>query len=457
VGAFGGLRTVDRSEIESFRSLQNLIGEYLARPHTKRPLCIAVFGPPGSGKSFGVEQVAKSVGRMTDAIVEKLEFNLSQFETTRDLVGALHRVRDKVLEGIVPLVFFDEFDCSFNGQLGWLRYFLAPMQDGSFRDGDTVHPIGKSVFVFAGGLSATFAQFARETVSEDLSPADRRAALAQFKEAKGPDFASRLRGYVNILGPNPQSAADRLYLIRRATVLRSLLQRNWSSLIDPQNPAVLNVDEGVLRALIGVPVYKHGIRSLESVLEMSLLEGQRVFEPGALPALKQLEQHVDATAFARLVLQGVLFTAAREAIAEAIHRQYRRDRATDHSADERLRPWSELAEPYKRSNRGQAADIIRKLESIKCSYRPRSDGKRSDFEFSKNEIESLAELEHERWMLEKLDDGYSYAPERDDNRKTHPGLVEWSELPEELKRVDRDTVEGIPQFMADAGFEVYRM
>ncbi len=31
----------------------------------------------------------------------------------------------------IPLVFWDEFDTSLDGRpLGWLRYFLAPMQDG---------------------------------------------------------------------------------------------------------------------------------------------------------------------------------------------------------------------------------------------------------------------------------------------------------------------------------------
>ena len=39
-----------------------------------------------------------------------LEFNLSQFSDERDLIGAFHQVRDKRLEGSVPVVFWDEFD-----------------------------------------------------------------------------------------------------------------------------------------------------------------------------------------------------------------------------------------------------------------------------------------------------------------------------------------------------------
>jgi hypothetical protein len=460
VGEFGGLRTVDRAEIESFRSIQNLTRQYLERRVTKRPLSLAVFGPPGSGKSFGVEQVAKSVAKITDARVEKLEFNLSQFETTRDLVGAFHRVRDEALMGGVPLVFFDEFDCNFDGPLGWLRYFLAPMQDGAFRDGDAMHPIGKAIFVFAGGLSATFARFSRTEFDERLSEADRVSEQKRFREAKGPDFVSRLRGYVNILGPNPDPARtdDRLYLIRRATILRSLLKRNWTSLIDPEDSNRLNIDEAVLRALIGVPEYKHGVRSMEAVLDMSVLSGRSVFEPAALPPLEQLDQHVDAEAFERLVLQGVLFTAARDAIAESIHEKYRRDHASDaarHPAAQKS--WAELGEVFQRSNRGQADDIIRKLERVGCGYRPTRDGKAPAIKFSKKETELLAELEHERWMKEKLEAGYTYGPELNDELRSHPGLVPWAELPEDMREYDREAVAGIPEILSQARFEVYRL
>ena len=460
VGEFGGLRTVDRAEIESFRSIERLVRQYLERSDTKRPLCLAVFGPPGSGKSFGVEQVAKSAGRLTQAKVDKLEFNLSQFESTRDLVAALHRVRDEVLKGGVPLVFFDEFDAHFGSPLGWLRYFLAPMQDGAFKDGEGMHPIGKAIFVFAGGLNRTFAHFSREAFDDGIPEAEGALERRRFKEAKGPDFVSRLRGYVNILGPNPDPAKpqDRLYLIRRATILRSLLTRNWGSLLDSEEPGRLNIDEAVLRALIGVPAYKHGVRSMEAVLEMSLLQGRPSFEPSALPALEQLEQHVDAQAFARLVLQGVLFTAARDAIAEAIHEKYRRDHGTDKAAgDPAMQQWSELSEGLKRSNRAQAEDIIRKLERVRCGYRPLRDAKPAAFQFAKKEVELLAEGEHERWIKERADTGYSYGPARDEARKTHPYLIPWSNLPDKIKEYDRQTVRGIPGFLAGSGFEVYRL
>ena len=126
------------------------------------------------------------------------EFNLSQFASPDDLLSALHQVRDIGLSGKIPLIFWDEFDAAFSGAaLGWLRYFLAPMQDGRFQEGQLIHPIGRSIFVFAGGTATSMADFGQGLSADD------------FRAVKGPDFVSRLKGFVNILGPNPVSSRRR--------------------------------------------------------------------------------------------------------------------------------------------------------------------------------------------------------------------------------------------------------
>ena len=439
-GRFRFLRTFDRSEIESFRGIKNLICEYLASPAVTRPLSIAVFGAPGSGKSFGVNEVAESVapGRL-----QKIEFNMSQFNAVEELAAAFHKVRDIALGGKMPIVFFDEFDSGFNGRLGWLKYFLAPMQDGAFSDGRDVHPIGRAIFVFAGGTSSSYAGFCG---AEDA---------AAFKAVKGPDFVSRLRGFVNIKGPNPVDESERLFMVRRAQILRFQLEKSAPQIFD--GARTCRIDPGVLRAMIKVPEYRHGIRSILAVIEMSQLAGRQSFEQAALPSPEQLELHVDAAAFSGLVVRDVLLGSARETLAAAIHERYRRDNVDKRAADDpAMASWDVLDEGLKESNRRQADHIPQKLKAVGWDFAPAAPGKTKPAKFSPGEVETMARMEHERWVAEKLLDGYGLGP-RDAARKTSPYLVPWDDLDEKIRDYDRQAVREIPELLASAGFEAYRL
>lgn len=53
--------------------------------------------------------------------------------------------------------------------------------------------------------------------------------------------------------------------------------------------------------------------------------------------------------------------------------------------------------------------------------------------------EILAEQVHDRWAKGRMDDGWTYGPQRDDANKKHPCLVPYSELPESEKEYDRAT------------------
>ena len=224
-GQYQNLVLADRREIEAFRSIENLLREYMrsvgGRP---QPLSIGVFGPPGAGKSFGIKRVVKSIGG--GKIVERT-FNLTQFDTHRDLVGAFHIARDIGLRGDMPMLIFDEFDCDFGGSsFGWLKYFLAPMQDAEFKDDGHIHPIGSAIFVFSGGVTHSFSEItslARKAADKTVDP---DSDVAKFKHAKGPDFVSRLRGHLDVLGINPYAEAatsDQAFAVRRALLFRTSL------------------------------------------------------------------------------------------------------------------------------------------------------------------------------------------------------------------------------------------
>ena len=460
LGRFGALLTIDRHEIEAFRSVRTLLAEY-ARRAPVRPLSIAVFGAPGSGKSFAVKQVAKAV--LPEKDVAFLTFNVAQFDSPDDLTDALHQVRDVGLRGRLPLVFWDEFDTAIEGRsLGWLRYFLAPMQDGEFQEGQIVHPIGHAVFVFAGGTASSMDAFG--------SAGDAEA----FAAAKGPDFVSRLWGFVNVLGPNRRlddhgapDRADEFFVVRRAILLRAFLEQNAPAAFHARDGRrVLDIDQGVLRAFLQVPEYKHGARSMESIISTSRLAGLSTFERSSLPTDEQLDLHVDGRAFFALVEEPRLEGELLERLARAAHevfcaglreRGYRYGPANDEvrKVSSALCEWEDLEEAGREASRANVRDVPGKLAHLACFMVP-TRGDDPPFTFEPDEIDALARAEHDRWVAEKVAAGWRRGAPTDKVAKVHEALVPWEELPDDQREKDRDLVVGIPQILARAGYTVLR-
>jgi hypothetical protein len=156
----------------------------------------------------------------------------------------------------------------------------------------------------------------------------------------------------------------------------------------------------------------------------------------------------------------LIFSGTFEILARAFHEDYvRNERAKGLTPLENpsMVPWEELPEHLRDSNREAAANIRTKLDAIGCDITVTGDWDVKPFEFSSEELELMARMEHERWGEEKLREGWRYGPTRDDARKTHPSLVPWSELSEEEKDKDRNPVRGLPEFLAKARFQIYRL
>ena len=172
---------------------------------------------------------------------------------------------------------------------------------------------------------------------------------------------------------------------------------------------------------------------------------------GNLHAFALLER----TCQPELVLGG-----SHEIMARAIHEEFTSFKESTGAGDrtaESMKPWEQLAEVYKESNRRQADHIGLKLGAVGCGIAPLSDWDASLFTFGGEEIELMARLEHERWMVERLSQGWKLGPVRDDKKKLSPYLVSWGKLPEDVKEWDRNTVRRLPIFLAQAGFEIYRL
>jgi len=311
VTEFGKLVLIERDEIETMRGIYNLLSLYRdqarhASGKPRAPVSIAVFGPPGSGKSYAVKQIASELGG--EELLPQLEFNISQFRSAADLTGALQEAVTRRAEKshVTPLVFFDEFDCVWDGkELGWLKYFLGPMQDGTFQG--VQGKIGPAIFVFAGGLHPSFERFDPTTDSsyDNLRDLDvYKQRLKSFVDQKGPDFISRLRGHINVLEINDAQGRGK-HFIRRAMQLRGLLEANGWVEQDGPLKGFANIDDAIVYALLTVDRYRHGVRSMQAIVEMCSPIYKRI-EIASLPPRTHLNMHVDAEEFLIRIQRGRL-------------------------------------------------------------------------------------------------------------------------------------------------------
>jgi len=310
VARYVDLLTADRQEIERYSVIASLVSKYIETSSWRRPLCLAVFGPPGCGKSFGISQVANSITALKpESRLIPLPFNLSQMRSVDSLAQAFHQVRNRGLAGDMPLVLLDEFDSGLNGEeFGWLKYLLAPMQDGQFLDGDEILHLPRCVIVCIGGQNRDFKEL------------EGRLRHKGFLDAKGRDFVSRLRCNLEVKGPDAYYRGDESggqgvhaeagafdRKVRRAMLLRSTLEQKLPGIlqevrIDGKVYKQANIDDAVISGFLTIPEYKHGVRSLEAIVDMSrALVTRRCFLKSSLPPEEQLDMHVDARKFLDIV------------------------------------------------------------------------------------------------------------------------------------------------------------
>ena len=69
-------------------------------------------------------------------------------------------------------------------------------------------------------------------------------------------------------------------------------------------------------------------------------------------------------------------------------------------------------------------------------------------------VEAMAKNVHDVWAQSRMEQGWSYGPERNDALKHHPCLVAYEELPEVEKAYDRDTAVGTLKLILKLGFKI---
>ena len=70
--------------------------------------------------------------------------------------------------------------------------------------------------------------------------------------------------------------------------------------------------------------------------------------------------------------------------------------------------------------------------------------------------ETISKNVHEVWAQNRIREGWTYGPVRDDQKRQTPCLVPYDQLPEEEKAYDRNTAFGTLKFIVSQGFEIHK-
>jgi ppGpp synthetase/RelA/SpoT-type nucleotidyltranferase len=238
--------------------------------------------------------------------------------------------------------------------------------------------------------------------------------------------------------------------------------RNWADIlaagINPKSVYLVGIGGGPVSAIeyrvalamgacVGIVTGTGG--SAEALLNDALWTGQENLVP--LPCDPQ-------TLRAFLILPDEMLKEQElQSLAQEFHLRYVGDSAS--KLPPSMKPWPKLDKTFQTANIEQARYSVEILAAAGFGVR-RVTGIPVIFTgFTKEDVERMSEMEHGRWNVERLHDGWRYASVKDEKSKLHNCLVPWSDektLTPEIKGYDREAVRKFPEILAKAGLEVFR-
>ena len=157
--------------------------------------------------------------------------------------------------------------------------------------------------------------------------------------------------------------------------------------------------------------------------------------------------------------------------ARTVHEKYRSQRIHDAvklglpqdeirriQSEERMADWEALKELYKDNKRSQIRYLGERFDRFNTGIglRPILPGAADTISDLFGPIlDQLSELEHQRWMLDKLADGWSLG-KLDTELRHHPDMIPYEQLDESVKDYIRVSVRSIPEYLKEIGYELYR-
>jgi hypothetical protein len=277
-------------------------------------------------------------------------------------------------------------------------------------------------------------------------------------------------GTFDPFGPIESLLCMAAILLRRAVILSHSLAEKAPKLVRADKS--LNVDRAVLRALLFLPGFEFGNRSFEAILDMSRLTDIDCFLPSSLPAPFQLPLHADAVHFGQLIGADYPFPKAeQEKMAKLVHEGYLSALAAAQPtspSNSTNTDWNNLDKEIKESNRGQVDDIATKLRWFNLGYRKRPDDVSAETAIARGRkliephIESMARMEHDRWIAEKRLHGWIAGEDnsrasRIDASRIHNCIFPWDMLTADQQEKDLTPVSRIPELLSECDYEIIKL
>ena len=140
---------------------------------------------------------------------------------------------------------------------------------------------------------------------------------------------------------------------------------------------------------------------------------------------------------------------ARAVLARLLHERYRTT-----TGDER--GWDALPDEDRAASLAFVDAIPMKLLMIGRHIVER-DGESPLHALREDEIELLAQAEHERWAAFRARRGWRLGSRRDESARAHPDLLPWSELPDDVREIDRELIRAMPASLEVVGLATRRI
>ncbi len=225
--------------------------------------------------------------------------------------------------------------------------------------------------------------------------------------------------------------------------------QNWIDIIaaeiDPKEVKVLGINGGEISAI----EYKMALAlgAKVAIIQESGREATQLLNDPVWRYSKGLMCVPEDAQTVRVFLRAGSYKLSknkRTSVAREFHKVYQ---------ESTKQSWKDLREEFKESNCQAADHIMEKLyamgyEAVKVKGRAKVN------KFSEKEIEIMAEMEHGRWNVERLMDGWRWGEKKDVDKKINPSLVGWKYLPDDIRKYDRDMVKMIPEILAGLGYEI---